>query len=70
MKRLYRSPKEKMIAGIFGGLAEMFSIDPSLLRLIVVFLGIATGVIPLVVTYLIGWIIIPKGANAPEHPAS
>ncbi len=61
MKRLYRSQTDKKIAGIFGGIAEMYSLDPSLLRLILVFLGIATGIFPLLIAYLIGWIIIPKG---------
>ena len=61
MKRLYRSQTEKMIAGIFGGIAETYSIDPNLLRLLLVFFGVATGVVPLLVTYIFGWIIIPKG---------
>ena len=61
MKRLYRSQKDKKIAGIFGGLGEIFSIDPTLLRLAFVFLGLATGVFPILVAYLLGWIIIPKG---------
>ena len=61
MKRLYRSQADKMIAGIFGGIAETYSIDPILLRLVSVFLGIATGIFPLVGTYIVGWIIIPRG---------
>jgi phage shock protein C len=63
MKRIYRSQQDKKIAGILGGLGELFDIDPTLLRLLFVFIGLATGVIPLVVAYLIGWIIIPKGKN-------
>jgi phage shock protein C len=63
MKRIYRSQEDKKIAGILGGLGELFDIDPTLLRLLFVFIGLATGVIPLVVAYLIGWIIIPKGKN-------
>jgi phage shock protein C len=61
MKRLYRSRTDKKIAGIFGGLGELYTIDPTLLRLVAVFLAIATGLVPLVVAYLVGWIIIPKG---------
>jgi len=63
MKRVYRSQEDKKIAGILGGLGELFDIDPSLLRLLFVFIGLATGVIPLAVAYLIGWIIIPRGKN-------
>jgi phage shock protein C len=63
MKRIYRSQEDKKIAGILGGLGELFDIDPTLLRLLFVFIGLATGVIPLIVAYVVGWIIIPKGTN-------
>ena len=70
MKRLYRSQTDKKIAGIFGGIAELYAWDPSLVRLLAVFLGVATGVVPLLVTYLVGWIIMPKGPSSPAdlHP--
>ena len=63
MKRIYRSQEDKKIAGILGGLGELFDIDPTLVRLLFVFIGLATGIIPLVVAYLVGWIIIPKRKN-------
>ena len=63
MKRIYRSQEDRKIAGILGGLGELFDIDPTLLRLLFVFVGLATGVIPLIVAYFIGWIIIPRGTN-------
>ena len=61
MKRIYRSQTDKKVAGIFGGIAELYNLDPSLLRLLAVFVGIATGFLPLFITYLVGWFIIPKG---------
>jgi len=61
MKKIYRSQKDKKIAGILGGLGELFNIDPTLLRLAFVFIGLATGIIPITIAYVIGWIIIPKG---------
>jgi phage shock protein C len=61
MKKIYRSQEDKKIAGILGGLGELFDIDPTLLRLLFVFIGLATGIIPLIVAYLVGWIIIPPG---------
>ena len=63
MKRIYRSEEDKKIAGILGGLGELFDIDPTLLRLLFVFIGWATGIVPLIVAYFVGWIIIPKGEN-------
>jgi len=59
MIRVYRSEQEKKIAGICGGLAEAYRIDANLLRVGFVFLGIATGGLPLLVAYVVGWIIIP-----------
>ncbi len=59
MKKLYRSQKDKMIAGTCGGLGEMFEIDSTLIRLGLVFIGLATGVLPIIVAYIVGWIIIP-----------
>ena len=61
MKRLYRSQADKKIAGIFGGVGEIYSVDPTLLRLLFVFIGLATGILPFLISYLVGWAIIPKG---------
>ena len=36
MKRLYRSRKDKIIAGVCGGIAEYFNIDPVIIRIIAV----------------------------------
>ena len=60
MKKLYLSKKDKMIAGICAGLGEMLDIDPTIIRLAFVFIGIATAIFPLVIVYIIGWIIIPE----------
>ncbi len=60
MKTLYRSTTDKYIAGVFGGAGEIFEIDPNILRLIAVFLGIATGIIPFVVAYIVAWAILPQ----------
>jgi len=56
-KRLYRSKNEKMIAGVCGGLASYFSIDPTLVRLLFILLLFAppSGVL----IYLIIWLITP-----------
>ncbi len=61
MKRLYRSREDRMIAGICGGMGELYGIDPTLIRLGLVFVGLATGIVPAVVAYIVGAIIIPLG---------
>jgi phage shock protein C len=58
-KRLYRSRKDRMIAGVAGGLGEYFGIDPTLVRLGWVLLLIPGG-LPGLVPYLLCWIIIPR----------
>jgi len=60
MKRLYLSEKDCKIAGVCGGIGETYDIDPTLVRLAMVFLCVVTGVLPLLVTYLVSWAIIPK----------
>ena len=58
MKRLYRSESNKMIAGVCGGLAEYFNIDPVIMRLIFVLIALPGGVSILI--YFLFWILIPK----------
>lgn len=60
MKKLYRSQKDKKIFGVCGGIGETYDIDPTLVRIITVFLCLSTGIIPLLLTYFIAWIIMPK----------
>ena len=57
-KKLYRSKKHRMIAGVCGGLGEYFDIDPTLIRLgwVILTLGMGIGLL----AYIIAWIIIPE----------
>jgi phage shock protein PspC (stress-responsive transcriptional regulator) len=58
-KRLYRSREDRKIAGVCGGLAEYFNIDPVLIRVIAVLLLLPGGV-PGFLPYVILWIIVPN----------
>jgi phage shock protein PspC (stress-responsive transcriptional regulator) len=60
MKKLYLSKTDKKILGVCGGLSEMLGVDSTLIRLAVVFLCLATGVLPLVATYIVAGIITPE----------
>ena len=51
MKKLYISKKDRKIFGVCGGIGETYDIDPTLIRLIVVFLCLASWIIPLLLTY-------------------
>ncbi len=56
-KKLWRSRKERKIAGICGGLAQYFSVDPVWIRLIFVLFFLAGGTA--LIVYLIMWLIVP-----------
>ena len=58
-KKLYRSRKNRIIAGVCAGIGEYLEIDPTVIRLIWVLLTILSmggGLI----AYLLAWIIIPE----------
>lgn len=64
MKRLYRSEQNKKIAGVCGGLGEYLEVDPTIVRLIAVIVGIGTGVIPFLIGYIIAWFVVPTAPQA------
>lgn len=57
--RLYRSRRDRMLAGVAGGLAEMWDADPALIRVIWALLVIFTGGIALLV-YIVMAIVVPE----------
>lgn len=56
-KKLYRSRKNKMIAGVAGGLAEYFDLDPTWIRLLFILFFFLGGSALLI--YVIMWMIVP-----------
>ena len=62
-KKLYRSDKNRVIAGVFGGFGEYFDVDPVVLRIVWIFVLILTAVFPGVIAYLLSIIIIPKKSS-------
>lgn len=59
-KRLYRSSKNKVFAGICGGLGEYFNLDPVLLRLAWVLVTFVSGIAPGIIAYIVAIFIVPK----------
>lgn len=60
MKRLVRSQSQKMIAGVCGGLAEYFDMDPTVVRVIYVILSILSVAFPGLLIYLLLVFVIPN----------
>jgi len=57
-KRLYRSRKEKMVAGVAGGIAEYLELDPVFVRIAFVCLIFFHGAG--IIIYFVSALIIPK----------
>lgn len=60
-KRLYRQTEGAMLAGVCGGLAEYFKLDPSIVRLLAVALLVAAGASLWI--YIAAAIILPKKSD-------
>lgn len=56
-KKLYRSRTERKFAGVCGGLATYFGVDPFWMRLIFIIFFLLGGAAFLV--YLVMWLIVP-----------
>jgi phage shock protein C len=59
MKKLYRSPN-RVLAGVCGGVAEYFDVDPILIRVIYLVLSLFSAAFPGVLLYIILMIMIPN----------
>ena len=68
--RLTRSQTDKRIAGVCGGLAEYFDVDPTIVRVAWVVVSIVVGAVVFgIIAYLVAWFIIPPAPAAALHPS-
>ena len=63
MRKLYLSDEYKFF-GVCGGIGEAYNVDPTTVRIAAVFLCIITGGLPLLVTYFVAWILMPKKSSS------
>lgn len=63
-ERLFRSRDDRMLAGVAGGLAELWDADPSVVRILWALLALLTGGLALVV-YIVMAIVVPEGDPVP-----
>ena len=59
-KALTRSRTDKVFAGVCSGLAAYCGMDAVLMRLLVVLMILATGILPGLIAYIIAALIIPE----------
>lgn len=69
MKKLYRSTKDKKLTGLCGGLAEVFRVDPTILRLVVVVTTFFSGG-TVILLYIVAAAVVPKDTSVYPYPVN
>jgi phage shock protein C len=59
-RRLYRSARNRVLAGVCGGIAEYYGSDPTAVRLAALVIGLFTGIVPMLILYVIAAVIVPE----------
>lgn len=62
-RSLRRSRTNRQVAGVVGGLAEYFRVDPTLLRVIYVVGSVVSAAFPGLLVYLLLWLLIPEAED-------
>ena len=65
-KKLYRSLKNRFLAGVCGGLGDFLNFDATIIRVIIILLTVFTGFVPMLIIYAACALIIP---NEPVRPS-
>ena len=55
-----RKSRNKMIAGVCGGIAEWLGWDPKLVRILYVVVSVVSAAFPGILVYFLLWIIMPE----------
>jgi phage shock protein C len=56
-----------MLGGVCGGLAEYLDIDVNIMRLLFIAAGLLTVLLPMVIFYIIAWVIVPVEEEIPQE---
>lgn len=67
MKKLYRSRTDSIVAGVAGGVAEYFDIDPVFVRLVFLALLFSGAFF---IAYVAAWLFVPLSPITPESPSN
>jgi phage shock protein PspC (stress-responsive transcriptional regulator) len=58
--RRLRKSKNRLIAGVCGGIADWLGWDPTLVRVLYVLISIFSAAFPGILVYIILWIVMPN----------
>ena len=59
-QKLMRLSKEKMFAGVLGGVADYLGWDVTILRIVFVLVTAFSSMFPGIIIYIILWILMPE----------
>jgi phage shock protein C len=60
---LTRSRRNRMIAGVCGGLAQSLGWDPTVVRVLYVFVSVISAAFPGILVYLVLWVVMPQSPD-------
>ena len=60
---LTRSRRNRMIAGVCGGLAQSLGWDPTLVRILYVLVSVISAAFPGILVYLVLWVVMPQSPD-------
>lgn len=74
-RRFHRSSTNRVFSGVCAGVAEYWGGDPTMVRLATAILGLLTGIIPMVILYVVAAIVVPErgagvGIDAPPYAST
>ncbi len=69
MKKIKKSNHDRILFGVIGGIADYFKIDPTILRLAVIFI-LFFNFPAVVVTYILAALVIPKDGDSESSGSS
>jgi len=69
-RRIFRSREHRTLAGICGGLGEYLEVDPVFVRLLWVIGTCVTGIVPGLLAYVVGWLVVPDRPAPVRQPVA
>src|SRR3546814_10358619 len=66
-KRFTRSINDRVLAGVVGGIAHRYGWNSTLLRAIYVIVSVASAAFPVILVYVILWLLMPEGNDLTQR---
>jgi phage shock protein C len=60
---LVRSRRNRMIAGVCGGIAQSLGWDPTLVRLLFILVSVISAAFPGILVYVVLWVVMPQASD-------